>query len=101
MPNHVHVVFRPIGNHQLAAILHSWKSYTANAANRILKRTGSFWQREYYDHLIRNEEDFLRIVRYVMNNPVKAGLRDWPWVELRGQDALDTAGKDASATINP
>jgi hypothetical protein len=46
----------------------------------ILERTGEFWLREYYDHLIRNIDEFERAVRYVGENPVKAGLKDWPWV---------------------
>jgi REP element-mobilizing transposase RayT len=76
MPNHVHVIFQPLEANALAGILHSWKSYTAKEANRLLKRTGSFWQREYYDHLVRDEEDFGRIVRYVLENPRRAGLHD-------------------------
>ncbi len=80
MPNHVHVVFQPLADHTLAGIVHGWKSYTAKEANRLLQRTGVFWQREYYDHLVRDEGDFRRVVRYVLENPNKAGLREWPWV---------------------
>ena len=80
MPNHVHVVFQPLADHTLAEIVHGWKSYTAKEANRLLQRNGVFWQREYYDHLIRNDADLRRVVRYVLDNPDKAGLRDWPWV---------------------
>jgi REP element-mobilizing transposase RayT len=80
MPNHVHVLFQTIGKTSLADILHSWKSYSAKAANQILGRNGEFWQREYHDHLIRNMTEFDRAVRYVMENPGKAGLKDWPWV---------------------
>jgi REP element-mobilizing transposase RayT len=80
MPNHVHVLFQTIGKIPLAGILHSWKSYSAKAANQILGRSGEFWQREYYDHLIRNEAEFDRAMRYVMENPSKAGFKDWPWV---------------------
>jgi REP element-mobilizing transposase RayT len=83
MPNHVHVVFRPLANHQLSEILHTWKSYSANQANRILGRTGVFWQREYYDHLVRDEKDFRRVIRYVLDNPRKAKLLNWPWVGAR------------------
>ena len=98
MPNHVHVVFRPLRGYRLAEILHSWKPYTARTVNLHLGLRGAFWQREYYDHLIRNEEEFRSILRYVMENPVKANLMDWPWVGVRGQDALATAGEDAGAT---
>ena len=82
MPNHVHVVIKAYSNYDLETILHSWKSFTSTAANKILERKGVFWQREYYDHLIRNEKDFIRIVEYVLDNPLKAGLKDWQWVEL-------------------
>jgi len=66
MPNHVHAVMQPLGGWKLSQILHMWKSYSAKEANRILARTGSFWQHEYYDHLIRDTRDFQRCVRYVV-----------------------------------
>jgi type I restriction enzyme, R subunit len=80
MPNHVHVVVMPIGAHELHEIVHSWKSYTANQANRMLNRTGMFWQPEPYDHLIRDEEDLIHSVEYTLSNPEAAGLKDWKWV---------------------
>jgi len=80
MPNHVHVVFGILPGHDLAEILHAWKFFTAKEANRILGRTGDFWQREYYDHIIRNAVELRRVVRYVTENPARAGLKDWPWV---------------------
>jgi REP element-mobilizing transposase RayT len=83
MPNHVHVVFQPLAGRELSEIVHTWKSYSAKEANRILGRVGAFWQREYYDHLVRNEKEFLRVVRYVKDNPRKAKLTDWPWVGVR------------------
>jgi putative DNA methylase len=80
----------------LASVLHSWKSYTAKEANRILGRSGEFWQREYYDYLVRDEEDFYRYLEYTLQNPVKAGLcerwEDWPWNGLAEVDA----GKNAN-----
>ena len=82
MPNHVHVVFRPFPDHSLASIVHSWKSFTALRANLTLGRGGNFWQREYYDHLIRNTEQLARAVRYIAENPVRAGLKGWKWVEV-------------------
>ena len=84
MPNHVHAVVRPLGSHALDAILHSWKSYTGNEANRRLNRRGAaFWQRESYDHWVRDEADLIHCCRYTEENPVKAGLcerpEDWRW----------------------
>ena len=60
--------------------MHSWKSFTANEANKRIRRTGEFWQPEYYDHLIRDDTDLRRQVEYVLNNPTRAGLSDWKWV---------------------
>ena len=99
MPNHVHAAFKVFPGHTLAEIVHSWKSFTAKAANRILGRHGEFWQREYYDHLIRDQAELHRAIRYVADNPQKAKLRDWKWVWVCGQDARTTAGEDAGATI--
>jgi REP element-mobilizing transposase RayT len=79
MPNHVHVVLTPGTGHPLPRILDRWKSYAANLANRHVGRTGGFWQTEYYDHLIRDEADFAHALRYVAENPSKAGLRNWNW----------------------
>jgi REP element-mobilizing transposase RayT len=78
MPTHVHVVLRAHAG--LSGIIQSWKSYTAKEANRILGRTGPFWAREYFDRIVRNEEDLSRTVEYVVRNPVRAGLVDWKWV---------------------
>ena len=51
------------------------KGYTAREANRLLGRTGQpFWQGESYDHWVRDETEFIRIIAYIENNPVKAGL---------------------------
>jgi REP element-mobilizing transposase RayT len=90
MPNHVHLVLTPLpiqgagqSYHFLPGILQSLKGYTARRANQILGRTGPFWQDESYDHVVRDEEELRRVVRYVIYNPVKAGLveffEDWRW----------------------
>ncbi len=88
MPNHVHAVLEPLENgdsrpFQLSRIMQSLKRHTARKANLILGRKGAFWQDESYDHVIRNEGEFERILSYVLENPVHAGLvsdwEDWPW----------------------
>jgi len=80
MPNHVHAIVEPLAGFELPDILHSWKSFSAKEANRIIGRTGEFWQPEYYDHLIRDAQDFKRQVEYVLTNPARAGLKNWKWV---------------------
>ncbi len=82
MPNHVHAVVRVASGESLPRLLSSWKSYTANVANATLNRTGHFWQREYYDRLIRSGDEFERAIEYVRTNPQRAWLRDWKWVKV-------------------
>ncbi|MBW3670633.1 MAG: transposase, partial [Acidobacteria bacterium] len=56
MPNHVHVIVRSDPNWPWWKITGSWKSFTARQANRILGRSGSFWQDDSYDTLIRSKK---------------------------------------------
>ena len=67
----------------LSQIMHSLKSYTANEANKVLNRSGSFWQRESYDHWVRDDMELARIAEYIANNAVSANLAknawDWPY----------------------
>lgn len=108
MANHVHVVFAPLliqpsGGPQtvsvranetkaqtkslcyntIPSIMQSLKGYTARKANHMLGRRGAFWQHESYDHCVRNPNEWRRIITYVLNNPIKAGLVDewekWRW----------------------
>jgi REP element-mobilizing transposase RayT len=82
MPNHVHVVMQPVAPATLSTILHSWKSFTTRQVQKQVGISGVLWQREYYDHRIRSEEALWRIVNYVAENPLKANLQNWPWVEI-------------------
>ncbi|MBN1515109.1 transposase [Candidatus Sumerlaeota bacterium] len=87
MPNHWHVMLQPIPPHELSQILHSWNSFSAKQCNKLLGRTGTFWQGEPYDHIVRDEEDYYNQVQYILNNPASAQLRAWPWVGL-GRGAM-------------
>ncbi len=73
MPNHVHVLIKPLNGHGLADITHSWKSFTANQINKRLGKTGQFWQHESYDHIVRNERAMNAIRRYIRENPIVDG----------------------------
>ena len=83
MSNHVHVLIETLPGHPLETILHSWKSFSSKECNRILKRTGRFWMKEYFDRYVRNQKHFDTVVDYIRQNPVKAGLckrpEDWKW----------------------
>lgn len=75
MPNHVHALMTPYAGFELEDILHSIKSYTANQINRRLKRSGTLWMEESYDHIVRDGEELLRIQSYIRANPQKANLK--------------------------
>jgi REP element-mobilizing transposase RayT len=79
MPNHVHVVVRLRRDAALPTVVHSWKSFTANEANKILGRRGGFWTREYFDRIMRDQEEVAHTIEYVHSNPELAGLKDWNW----------------------
>jgi Rad3-related DNA helicase/REP element-mobilizing transposase RayT len=81
MPNHVHVVLQPEDQQKLPDILRSWKTFTAREANLRLGRTGDFWQTEYYDHLVRDNDDLRHAIEYAWENPDRAGLNDFKWRE--------------------
>ena len=97
MPNHLHIVFIPdiepdlfrssnkcksdinIALHYpVTDILRKLKGSSARECNKVLGRTGAFWQHESYDHVIRDSDELKRIVNYVIENPVKAGLTATP-----------------------
>ncbi len=76
MPNHVHVLFRPLGEHGLADIVKSWKGFTAREINKRIGKSGSLWQDEYFDRLIRSDAHFFKVAEYIRENPVKAKLEN-------------------------
>jgi putative transposase len=82
MANHVHLLITPCV--EVSRLMQSLKRFTAREGNRLLGLTGQpFWQDESYDRLVRDQEEFQRIIRYIEMNPVKAGLaakpEDFPW----------------------
>jgi putative transposase len=107
MPNHVHLVIymfenveqtsvcsnghdrtevrstAHFQNYKLVRVLRNFKGSTSREANKILQRSGAFWQHESYDHVVRDGKELDRIISYVLNNPVKAGFvdewRKWKW----------------------
>jgi putative DNA methylase len=96
MPNHVHALIE-IQETPLATIVRSWKSYTANEANRLLGRTGTFWQPEYFDRYMRDQEHLAKAIRYIENNPMKATLMRLPAEWLFGSATFARIGARAAS----
>lgn len=86
MANHAHVLLTP--RWELEDLSKGIKGFTARQINKLQNAVGRpFWQDESYDHWSRDEEELMRIIAYIENNPVKAGLcqkpEDWPWSSAR------------------
>lgn len=93
MPNHVHLVLDVNGytvepylkrpSYVLSRIMESLKRHSARKSNIVLGRVGHFWQKESYDHVVRNGNELNNIIRYIIDNPVNAGLVSspdkWKW----------------------
>jgi len=78
MPNHVHVLAEILNDGRLPDIVRTWKAFSARKANEILGRRGRFWQADYFDRFIRDDTHLAKAKRYIHQNPVKAGLVDYP-----------------------
>lgn len=106
MPSHFHWLFQPRTqwietleetNKQTPRqrITHSINRYTSLTCNKILRTEGEYWQHESYDHWVRDIDELERIMRYIEENPVKAGLvktpETWPYSSayLRKQLGLE------------
>ncbi len=103
MPNHVHLIIKEYINCNIDDILNKWKSFSSKQIINLSKfiendidfykynkealdgliKSKIIWQRSYWDHYIRNDEEFLNKIDYIHQNPVKAGLvskaEDWQY----------------------
>ena len=79
MPNHCHMVMRPLEDFQLESILQGLKGVVARRVNTLIGGSGSLWQDESYDRIVRDEEHLWRVVQYIGRNPAKAGLSRGEW----------------------
>ena len=75
MPNHVHALITPVIPHQLEAVMKSIKSFTAGRINRTTGTQGKLWQRDSYDHIVRDSKELRALQKYIHDNPTKAGIK--------------------------
>ena len=74
MPDHLHWLFELGEEYDLGNVVKHLKGRSARAINRILGRNGAIWQREYYEHALRRDEDIQETARYIIANPLRAKL---------------------------
>ena len=73
MPDHFHWLIQ-LQRGSLAQLMCQTKSLSTRAINSATGRTGSLWQQSFHDHALRKEEDLVKLARYVVANPLRAGL---------------------------
>ena len=115
MPSHHHWVFLPdetwateLAGQQVGkerqrtpreVISHSIQSFTATQCNRTRGCSGPFWQMETFDHFVRDEAELMRVINYIEQNPVVAGLvtnaEDYRWSSARIRKQLNLKPGDA------
>jgi REP element-mobilizing transposase RayT len=76
MPDHVHALVSLAGEVDLGEVMNRLKGRSARVINVHVGRTGPFWQSNFHDHALRAEEDRLAVARYIVANPLRAGLVD-------------------------
>ncbi len=81
MPDHVHLLAAMASRAPISVAIGSWKS-RCYQARRNRGESKRFWQRGFYDHAVRDDRDLITAARYVLENPVRAGLvkdfQDYP-----------------------
>jgi alanyl-tRNA synthetase/REP element-mobilizing transposase RayT len=116
MPDHVHAILQPkpkgndkSGNlifHTLSEILHSIKSFTAKEINKAGGKSGSVWEVEFFDRLMKSDAELAEVFEYLCANPCKEGLvgldepYPWLWTGCEEEDFRQDAGngrRDACA----
>jgi REP element-mobilizing transposase RayT len=82
MPDHIHMLIRLKNGESLGRVVRLIKGRSSKLINEYLGRSGSFWQPGYFDRAIREEEDVATVARYIVANPVRAGIarsvREYP-----------------------
>lgn len=98
MPDHVHLIFTPLIDQTiaevvpLARIMRSIKGASAHLINRSMGRSGTVWQQESFDRVLRSSEKLDEKTQYIVNNPVRRGIvassADYPWLWIAHVEAL-------------
>ena len=89
MPDHVHLLLTVGKNYTISDIMRDWKHRTGFEINHLLDRRGCLWQRDFWEHAIRNDLDFAEKLNYIHQNPVRAGLSEnaqsYQWSSASGK----------------
>ena len=101
MPNHLHLLISVRDGYSLSKVIRFFKGYTARRANKLLGRSGDFWYPEFFDRYIRDARHLDQVVRYIDDNPVKAGLVERPTDWYFGSAGQEASGKTSLTPSSP
>ena len=102
MPNHVHVLVRPHDGSSVSEILHSWKSFSAKEINKLQGRSGTVWQDENYDRMVRDFAELERYRGYIKRNPEAAKLGEGEFILEQNEEAAgETPARPADKRSAP
>lgn len=97
MPNHVHALFSLAGGQTLQKTMQTWKGVSSRELNARCGRSGTLWQRDYFDTMIRNTEHFWRCAKYVRRNPEKAKVQKGAFMLYESPEVKEVL--DGAATL--
>jgi len=93
MSNHFHAVVQPNDIDTLSRFVHAWMSAHAPKHNRRYSASGHIWQGRFKAFPVQGDDHFLTIMKYVLLNPVRAGIVDdplgYPWSSISHRDIVD------------
>lgn len=94
MPNHLHLLVTFPDRQSMLAQCESWKRFTGTQLNRHLGTTGRFWQQDAFDHLVRHQAQYHRLLRYLAENPTRARLKPDEYILYNANDSSHHSPSD-------
>ena len=76
MPDHLHWLLQLVGDRSLSDCVCVMKSHSAREINATIGSKTAIWQRGFHDRAIRKDDDLVTIARYIVANPLRAGIVD-------------------------
>jgi putative transposase len=88
LPDHIHLLIK-IKSINTSKIMQSFKTNSSKNINAVIRPADEFrWQQSFYDRLVRDDGDYLRLKRYILNNPTKHDIKGLTWVRKNNTDRL-------------
>jgi primosomal protein N' (replication factor Y) len=102
MPNHVHILVSPLGNHTLSSIVQAWKSVSARKIKKLTGQAEPVWQKESFDHIVRSAESLERFQQYIEDNAKFLSEEQYTlFLTRRGRRVYDERDEGVASTLTP